>query len=208
MIPDLVFTKLAAGGPLMVPIAALCLVAWILILHRWLWLRRAGRPVALLRELGPMLDRGELREAARLCRARPGVAARAARRVLDGAAGRPALPQTLVREARLRELAPAGRGLSAIAVLAATAPLLGLLGTVTGMIGTFEAITLWGTGNPRPLAEGISEALITTQAGLIVALPVLMAQNVLSRRVERLRRASEDVLNRIGLAFSRGGAAT
>jgi biopolymer transport protein ExbB len=109
--------------------------------------------------------------------------------------------EDLLREAILRAFAPASRGLSAIAILASIAPLLGLLGTVTGMIETFDAITLYGTGNPRPLAEGISEALITTQAGLIVALPTLLACNYLTRRTEKLRREAEDLLNRIRLAF-------
>ena len=64
-------------------------------------------------------------------------------------------------------------------VIAAVAPLLGLLGTVTGMISTFEIITEHGTGDPRMLSSGISEALITTQLGLIVAIPMLLLGNML-----------------------------
>ncbi|MEM6916971.1 MAG: MotA/TolQ/ExbB proton channel family protein, partial [Verrucomicrobiota bacterium] len=63
------------------------------------------------------------------------------------------------------------RGLPFIAIAAATAPLLGLLGTVTGMIHTFQKITVFGTGDAKPLAGGISEALVTTEFGLIVAIP-------------------------------------
>ena len=66
-----------------------------------------------------------------------------------------------------------------IPVIAAVAPLLGLLGTVTGMISTFEIITEHGTGDPRMLSSGISEALITTQLGLIVAIPMLLLGNIL-----------------------------
>ena len=64
-------------------------------------------------------------------------------------------------------------------VIAAVAPLLGLLGTVTGMISTFEIITEHGTGDPKMLSGGISEALITTQLGLVVAIPMLLLGNML-----------------------------
>ena len=66
------------------------------------------------------------------------------------------------------------RGLASIALFAAIAPLLGLLGTVTGMISTFQAITLYGTGDPKLMSGGISQALITTELGLVVAIPLLL----------------------------------
>ena len=66
------------------------------------------------------------------------------------------------------------RWIPLIALTAATAPLLGLLGTVTGMINTFNMITVFGTGDPRMLSGGISEALITTKFGLVVAVPALI----------------------------------
>ncbi|MCL2206951.1 MAG: MotA/TolQ/ExbB proton channel family protein [Fibromonadales bacterium] len=69
-----------------------------------------------------------------------------------------------------------------IATLAAIAPLLGLLGTVMGMVHTFETIKNFGFGNPVLLADGISEALLTTQAGLLVAFPLLLANTYLKRR--------------------------
>jgi biopolymer transport protein ExbB len=193
-----ILEKWAAGGPLMVPIAAVSLFAWALIVERWLWLRAAGQPQRLLSALAGASASGDLDEAARVCASHGGTAARAASRVLESLRAAPegAAPD-LIREATLRDFAPARRRLPAIALLASVAPLLGLLGTVTGMIETFEAITLFGTGNPRSLAEGISEALITTQAGLIVALPTLLAANVLTRRADRFLRTAEDVLNRI-----------
>jgi biopolymer transport protein ExbB len=74
---------------------------------------------------------------------------------------------------------------------AAVAPLLGLLGTVTGMIHTFRLISVFGTGDPRLLSAGISEALITTEAGLVVAIPLLLLHAFLSRRVQRLSEGLE-----------------
>lgn len=76
------------------------------------------------------------------------------------------------------------RWLGAIALTASVAPLLGLLGTVSGMITTFKAMTLFGTGDPSVVSGGISEALITTELGLVVAIPALLAHALMSRKVK------------------------
>jgi biopolymer transport protein ExbB len=90
------------------------------------------------------------------------------------------------------------RGLPTVAVLAAVSPLLGLLGTVTGMIETFQSITLFGTGDPKLMSGGISQALITTQLGLAVAIPLVLFHSLLvgrvNRIVERLGKYSSDLL--------------
>ena len=84
-------------------------------------------------------------------------------------------------------------------VIAAVSPLLGLLGTVTGMISTFDIITEYGTGDPKLLSSGISEALITTKYGLVVAIPLLLAGNLLSswgtRTKNDLERAALSIIN-------------
>lgn len=90
--------------------------------------------------------------------------------------------------------------LSVIAITAATSPLLGLLGTVSGMIATFNLITLFGSGDPKPLAGGISEALITTLFGLVVAIPALVLHAFLSRRAQGIVQTTE----RLGLSFVNG----
>ncbi len=74
-----------------------------------------------------------------------------------------------------------------IRVLSASAPLLGLLGTVTGMIRVFSVISIFGTGDPKQLAAGISEALITTQTGLTVAIPGIYMSRFLERKAEKLK---------------------
>jgi len=73
-----------------------------------------------------------------------------------------------------------------LAVAAAAAPLLGLLGTVTGMIHTFDLVTIFGSGKAKLLSGGISEALVTTEYGLIIAIPALLVHAYLSRRVRTL----------------------
>lgn len=79
-----------------------------------------------------------------------------------------------LQEVVIKDMAEIRRGLPVVKVLAAVAPLMGLLGTVTGMIGTFQAITLFGTGDPKLMAGGISTALVTTVLGLVVAIPTVM----------------------------------
>lgn len=81
--------------------------------------------------------------------------------------------------------------LGAIAVIAAVSPLLGLLGTVSGMIETFQLMTLFGAGDPEAVSSGISKALITTELGLIVAIPALLIHAILSRRVKACRARLE-----------------
>ncbi|MFZ7110651.1 MAG: MotA/TolQ/ExbB proton channel family protein [Desulfatiglandales bacterium] len=88
-----------------------------------------------------------------------------------------------LQEARLNVLSRLERMLPLLNVFAAMAPLLGLLGTVTGMITTFQTITTFGTGDPRILSTGISEALITTQAGLGITIPFMLIHHLLKRRV-------------------------
>lgn len=93
--------------------------------------------------------------------------------------------ENVLQEAILREIPPMERFLSTLGMLAAIAPLLGLLGTVTGMIDTFHIITLHGTSDPRLMSGGISEALVTTMLGLGVAIPLMLAQTLLNRSVEK-----------------------
>jgi biopolymer transport protein ExbB len=83
-------------------------------------------------------------------------------------------------EAIMRESSNLERWLWAVKVVSVVAPLMGLLGTVTGMIQTFQAITLFGTGDPKMMASGISEALVTTMLGLFVAIPLVLLHAVVS----------------------------
>ena len=78
-----------------------------------------------------------------------------------------------------------------VSVMAAAAPLLGLLGTVTGMVSTFEVITLYGNQNPVLMADGISEALISTQSGLLIAFPLTLLKQRLDERIEILKQEME-----------------
>jgi biopolymer transport protein ExbB len=89
------------------------------------------------------------------------------------------------------------RRLSLLAVIATAAPLMGLLGTVVGMVRTFALITVFGTGNAGKLASGISEVLVATELGLVVAIPTLIAHGFLAHRIQR----NLSLLERYALEF-------
>jgi len=94
--------------------------------------------------------------------------------------------ELILDEAITREVPALEKGLPVIKLFAAVAPLLGLLGTVTGMIATFQSISLFGTGDPKLMADGISQALVTTMLGLCVAIPLLFLYNLVAARSKTL----------------------
>jgi biopolymer transport protein ExbB len=109
--------------------------------------------------------------------------------------------ELIVDDAVVREVPAMEKGQSLVKLLAAVAPLLGLLGTVTGMIETFQAISLFGTGDPKLMAGGISQALMTTLLGLTVAIPLLFLHSLMVTRstalVQILDEQSAGLISRV-----------
>jgi len=98
-------------------------------------------------------------------------------------------PETLelkMAEGVMRETPKLESGLTLLKIIAAVAPLMGLLGTVTGMIITFQAITIFGAGDPKAMAGGISSALVTTVLGLLVAIPTVLLHTLVNGRAQRV----------------------
>lgn len=115
--------------------------------------------------------------------------------------------ENALQEAILREIPPMERFLSTLGMLAAIAPLLGLLGTVTGMIDTFHVITQHGTGEPRMMSGGISEALVTTMLGLSVAIPIMLAHTLLNRTVDtRIGQMEEKAISLVNMVHKNRNA--
>ena len=108
--------------------------------------------------------------------------------------------EEILYERMLTQIPVLDRFLPALAVCASAAPLLGLLGTVTGMIHTFKLITVFGTGDASLLSSGISEALVTTEVGLVIAIPTLLIHAWLSRKVRRATAMTQ----RFAIAFVNG----
>lgn len=121
-----------------------------------------------------------LKRASAKAEAVTGALGRVVKATIEGLRTNPETVEDAIAAAVLNEQPAIDRFRSLINVFAAVAPLLGLLGTVTGMIATFDIITLYGTGDPKLLSGGISEALVTTMFGLIAAIPLLLTGNLLS----------------------------
>lgn len=184
------------GGPVMWPLLFLSVLGIAVAIWRWLALRQATRNVPqLLRELRAKLVAGDVAGAVKACESsRSPVAAIVKAGLLRH--GRPKDEVEMgLQDASAHELAVLERGLPILATVATVAPLLGFLGTVTGMINSFDALAAVGLNNPAAVAQGISEALITTAAGLIIAIPVQMAYNYLITRVNNLVRSMESAAN-------------
>ena len=182
---------LRQGGWVMVPLAVCSLLMWALILDRLVVFGRYGRS-----ELD-MLTVVKVVRNEPFDRRLAGLKGELLGRFLSARFGDPETDRYVLRQQRETLRGVLRERLALIAVLASIAPLLGLLGTVLGMIRTFEVISIFGTGNARAMAGGISMALITTQAGLIVAIPGLFISGWLLRRARRLENALDEFCQRV-----------
>lgn len=122
---------------------------------------------------------------------RGGIVARELHLALKVAIDTPADYQDYMQVRMIKTVRYMQQGTHIVSVMAAAAPLLGLLGTVTGMVSTFEVITLYGNQNPVLMADGISEALISTQSGLLIAFPLTLLKQRLDERIEYLTQQLE-----------------
>ncbi|MEZ5064283.1 MAG: MotA/TolQ/ExbB proton channel family protein [bacterium] len=175
------------GGPVMIPLAACSLVAVALIVERALALRRGQvLPREILEVVRAVRPGRDLGLAIDVCRRNPGVFADIVRVGLEHSTQ----PWEIMRDALLdagrQKTTLLERHLVWLQTIAQAAPLLGLLGTVLGMIRMFTSMSLSGLGDPEALSGGISEAMITTAVGLAIGIPVLVAYNVLSAKAETL----------------------
>lgn len=190
------------GGVTMYPLLFLPIWALLIILYKFLQLaglQRLNRGTS--RKVVAKLEQGDVEGARALVKKRGGTVARVVAACLRHSDRTRESAEQAVKEVMVNEVPALNRHLSTLAVIAGAAPLLGLLGTVTGMISLFEVITNYGTGDPKIMAAGISEALITTQTGLVVAIPILLVHNMLRNRKNRLQdeteRSAVVILNRI-----------
>lgn len=168
------------GGWVMVPVGVTSLLMWTLIGERLMTYRRLGR-----RDIG-IQDAVHAVQGSPINHFGAGLRATLVRNFIRMRTGDADLDKRILRECAMKMQPSIERNLAVIAVLGSIAPLLGLLGTVSGMITTFIVIAELGTGNARPLAGGISEALVATEAGLLVAIPGLLMSVALARRATKL----------------------
>jgi len=181
------------GGPLMYPILACSVLALAIFLERlWTYLRVGNGLHLLVRDVEGLVLKERIDEAIIVCQRSGTPLARILIAALRNA-GKPRVElKVAVEEVGAREAAPLERYLGLLGTIASISPLLGLLGTVFGMIEAFNVIALQGHGTPATLGGGISQALITTAAGLAVAIPILLAHKYLSSRADRMLLEMEE----------------
>lgn len=191
-----------AGGPVMIPLGFL--VLWALLLMLWkliVFSRKHTADSRISKTVMKHLNNNEIEKARLYIRNHHGVVARVVHTCIEHSKWSRVSAEKAVKEILIEELPQLNKHLNTLAVIAGAAPLLGLLGTVTGMINLFEVITNYGTSDPKILAAGISEALITTEVGLIIAIPVMLIHNFLRNRANDIQAATEKyairILNRL-----------
>lgn len=174
------------GGPLVWPILAILGLAVLILLERvvFFW-RHQIRIAPFMAKLSRLIDSGNVQACRDLIEAnKQGFIPQVLLKALPAKDQTRTDMENVLQEAILAKIPAIERFLSTLGMLAAIAPLMGLLGTVTGMINTFHVITYYGAGDPRMMSGGISEALVTTMLGLTVAIPIMLFHTLLSRRVE------------------------
>ncbi len=183
---------LKSGGAVGWVIVSLGVIAMLLIFARIFFLKQADSNTAKIRAevVQALLEEGQ-EQALKVCKKNKGAISRVLATTIRNIDREREHLEDLVAESVMHENNYLDRFGQAIMVIAAVAPLLGLLGTVTGMISTFDVITEFGTGDPKMLSGGISEALVTTELGLIVAIPGLLMGNLLSGWAERIKDGME-----------------
>jgi len=173
-----------AGGICMYPLLIIAIIGILIVIERSIILAlihlKTGR---LMSEVEKLCLEGKFQDAQKLCEIKRSPLGYVLKVGLLHKDAPKDLLEDGIKESILHQLPKLERFLSTVGVLAVIAPLLGLLGTITGLFAMFSAITLYGTGDPRLLAGGISEALITTVAGLVIAIPLLLFHSFISGRI-------------------------
>ena len=203
------YEHLRSGGPIVIPILLIGAVAAVLLIERALFFMKT-RPLGdeMAKELITLAEGGQWQRCEGLLKEAKGTPV--ANVLLEGLSARGKTQEVVEAtfdEAILKEGIRLTRFLAALKVLAAVAPLLGLLGTVTGIINTFRAITVYGTGDPRMMSGGISEALVTTQVGLAVAIPIMFFYTYFESKAEKVMSEMEEKAALL-LPFLKGGDGT
>ena len=191
------------GGILMWPLLACSVAAVAVIIERAIRVRpKKVMPQDFLTEVEDLVQRRKLPEALVLCKTNSSSLSRILLKGIENFGKDRDIIKEKIEEVGRREAQQLEKGCGILGTVASISPLLGLLGTVFGMIKVFHVISEKGVGNASYLSGGISEALITTAAGLLIAIPVLVAYKYFLSRVENLVSQMEEhsvkILDKLG----------
>jgi len=182
-----VIDLIVKGGIFIYPIILCSVIALGVFLEKlWVLRRKQIIPGALIRSVEDLLKKQKISEAVFLCQGDSSPIAKIFLAGLKNIGRGMWLVKETIEERGAREAVILEKHVGILATIANLTPLLGLLGTVSGMIKTFNVISVQGVGNPAPLAGGIAEALITTASGLCVAIPTLVCHRILKDKAQSL----------------------
>ena len=175
------------GGIVMYPLSLVAIIAFLLFLERFIMLSYRGHlGRRFTKKMDALVAEKKYEDAANLCLKKETSLAMVLFAVLNKVNDTRENAERSLQEALLREQPKLERRMGLLAAMGTIAPLLGLLGTVTGIITLFTVITEVGTNDARVLAGGISEALVTTEMGLVIAIPVMILHGLLSEKIEKI----------------------
>ena len=198
---------LEVGGPILWVLVIISIGAFAVVLERIVFFARNEKNVGsnFRDEILSLVANKKIDEAIALCDTKKSCVASAVKKFLQKAPKGIDVQdyEFILKEITIKETSPYESRLNLLASVISISPMLGLLGTVTGMIRAFTNISKYGTGDAAIVADGIAEALLTTAAGLMIAIPVIVVYNYLNRRLEKMENEIDDVVTNIINIFRR-----
>ena len=198
---------LEVGGPILWVLVIISIGAFAVVLERIVFFAVNEKNVGnnFKDEILSLVASKKLDEAIALCDTKKSCVASAVKKFLQKAPKGIDVQdyEFILKEVTNQEISPYERRLNLLASVISISPMLGLLGTVTGMIRAFTNISKYGAGDAAIVADGIAEALLTTAAGLMIAIPVIVVYNYLNRRLEKMENEIDDVVTNIINIFRR-----
>ena len=198
---------LEVGGPILWVLVIISIGAFAVVLERIVFFARNEKNIGDIfkDEILSLVANKKIDEAIALCDTKKSCVATAVKKFLQKAPKGIDVQdyEFILKEVTNQEISPYERRLNLLASVISISPMLGLLGTVTGMIRAFTNISKYGAGDAAIVADGIAEALLTTAAGLMIAIPVIVVYNYLNRRLEKMENEIDDVVTNIINIFRR-----
>ena len=192
---------LNTGGPVMWILFGISILSLAIILERLVYFTRREKPVSktFKEEILASISQGDVRHAASICDCEINTVGRVLKEFMArcNQKGDAHHFEQLGKEIAIEGIEILERRLYILGIIGYVAPMLGLLGTVTGMIQSFKSVAAQGTGDPSVVASGISQALFTTAAGLTIAIPAIVMYNLFNKRIEKVESNTDRMLTSV-----------
>lgn len=198
---------LEVGGPILWLLSIISVLTLSIILERIVFFTKNEKDLGknFKIEINKLIREDKINDAISLCKTKKSCIASSIEKFLTSSKRGLEVQdyENIIKEITIEEIAPFESKLNCLASVIGIAPMLGLLGTVTGMIKAFTNISKFGSGDATVVADGIAEALLTTALGLIIAIPAIVAYNYLNRRLEKIESEIDKITTTIINIFRR-----